>query len=162
ALFCAVTVDRQAIQLSEMQASFVANVSHQLRTPVAMLSAASETLGLERVRSPEKIREYAEIVRAQTVRLSGLVDQILHFAQAESRETAGYHLQRVDLGDVVRSTLEGFGTGRNGHVPIRLETTPDLPMVEADPFAIEQAIVNLLENAVKYGGEGNAIDVRLS
>ena len=72
AVGCAVSVNRQAIRLSELQSDFVANVSHQLRTPLAMLSGAAETLGLERVRSPEKVREYADIVRMQAQRLSVL------------------------------------------------------------------------------------------
>ncbi len=75
AVVCAVSVNRQAIRLSELQSDFVANVSHQLRTPLAMLSGAAETLGLERVRSPAKVKEYADIVQAQTQRLSVLVDR---------------------------------------------------------------------------------------
>ena len=75
AVVCAVGVNREALRLSQLQSDFVLNVSHQLRTPLAMLSGAAETLGLERLRSPEKIKHYADIVQAQTVRLSALVDQ---------------------------------------------------------------------------------------
>ena len=83
AVVCAVGVNREAIRLAQLQSDFVLNVSHQLRTPLAMLSGAAETLGLERLRSPEKIKHYADIVQAQTGRLSALVDQILHVHTAD-------------------------------------------------------------------------------
>ena len=107
AVVCAVSVNRQAIRLSELQSDFVANVSHQLRTPLAMLSGAAETLGLERVRSPAKVKEYADIVQAQTRRLSVLVDQILHFHRAEfaGREPVR---QKVDLCTLTHRAAEQF------------------------------------------------------
>ena len=87
AVVCAVGVNREAVRLSQLQSDFVLNVSHQLRTPLAMLSGAAETLGLERLRLPEKIKHYADIVQAQTGRLSALVDQILHTHTADHPAT---------------------------------------------------------------------------
>jgi two-component system phosphate regulon sensor histidine kinase PhoR len=154
AVVCAVSVNRQAIRLSELQSDFVANVSHQLRTPLAMLSAAAETLGLERVRSPEKVREYADIVRVQAQRLSVLIDQILHFHRAE---LAGRDAVRrpVDLGELIERAAEQFRLlADRASVAIRVEHPAPAPVVHGDPMALEYAVVNLLENAVKYGGPG--------
>lgn len=154
AVGCAVSVNRQAIRLSELQSDFVANVSHQLRTPLAMLSGAAETLGLQRVRSPDKVREYADIVRMQAQRLSVLIDQILHFHRADlaGRETVR---RPVDLGELIERAAEQFRLlADRAAVAIRVEHPAPAPVVQGDPMALEYAVVNLLENAVKYGGPG--------
>jgi signal transduction histidine kinase len=163
AVVCAVSVNRQAIRLSELQSDFVANVSHQLRTPLAMLSGAAETLGLERVRSPAKVKEYADIVQAQTQRLSVLVDQILHFHRAEfaGREPVR---QKVNLCALTTGAASQFQELANASgVTMRVECdTPGL-VVYGDPVALEFAVVNLLENAVKYsGGAANEVTVSVS
>jgi signal transduction histidine kinase len=156
AVVCAVSVNRQAIRLSELQSDFVANVSHQLRTPLAMLSGAAETLGLERVRSPEKVREYADIVRMQAQRLSVLIDQILHFQRAELAGRDGVR-RPVDLGELIEGAAEQFRLlADRAAVVIRLEHVAPAPVVEGDPMALEYALVNLLENAVKYGGSNGS------
>ncbi|MBI2221474.1 MAG: HAMP domain-containing histidine kinase [Acidobacteria bacterium] len=161
ALACAMTVDRQAIRLSRMQASFVANVSHQLKTPLTTLSAASETLGSERMRLPERTAEYVRIVAAQTKQVSGLVDQILHFSRAEAIG-ASYEFQPIDLGQFVETAVADFTAHRlRAGARLTFEAEPAVPAIEADPFALEQVLVNLLDNAVKYAGENNEIAVRV-
>jgi signal transduction histidine kinase len=168
AVVCSVIVTRQAIRLSELQSDFVANVSHQLRTPLAMLSGAAETLGLGRVRSPEKVKEYADIVQAQTQRLSVLVDQILHFHRAEF---AALHpvRQPVDLGELIvraasefQAPLARAGAATITQVTMRVECPEPGLVVRGDPVALEFAVVNLLENAVKYGGTLNEVTVSVS
>lgn len=160
AVFCAVTVDRQAIRLSHMQSDFVANVSHQLKTPVSLLSATIQTLRLERVPS-HKLHEYLEMALAQTARLTALVERILHFSRFEG---AGYtfRLERIDLVPLVATTVDRFRAEAHGrHVPIRFEAGAQALPVEGDTQAIEQVIVNLLENALKYGDDQNEVLVRL-
>jgi signal transduction histidine kinase len=163
AVVCAISVNRQAIRLSELQSDFVANVSHQLRTPLAMLSGAAETLGLERVRSPAKVKEYADIVQAQTQRLSVLVDQILQFHRAEF---TGRDLvrQKVDLCTLTSRAAEQFEELANASgVTMRVECNAPGLVVQGDPVALEFAVVNLLENAVKYSqGATNEVTVSVS
>ena len=162
AVVCAVGVNREAIRLSELQSDFVLNVSHQLRTPLAMLSGAAETLGLERLRSPEKIKHYADIVQAQTGRLSALVDQILHVHTAD-HAAAAVPWQRVDLGALVAraaADVELLAERRDVAISVGRHAQPVL--VDGDPVALEHVVLNLLENAVKYGVEsGNAVRVEV-
>ena len=164
AVLCAVGVNREAVRLSELQADFVMNVSHQLRTPLAMLSGAAETLGMERLRSPEKVKAYADIVQAQTRRLSALVDQILHFHTRRCR--------RRRRGVAARSISGRWSPAPRADVRVladRIAPSPStstrrpLPLVvDGDPVALEHVLLNLLENAVKYGaGPGNAVRVAL-
>ena len=160
AVVCAVGVNREAVRLSQLQSDFVLNVSHQLRTPLAMLSGAAETLGLERLRSPEKIKHYADIVQAQTNRLSALVDQILHVHSADHAATAP-SWQRVDLAALVARTAADVQllADRRG-VALAVSPAANSVQIHGDPVALEHAILNLLENAVKYGPEtGNQVRV---
>ena len=160
AVVCAVGVNREAIRLAQLQSDFVLNVSHQLRTPLAMLSGAAETLGLERLRSPEKIKHYADIVQAQTGRLSALVDQILHVHTADHAAGA-VPWQRVDLGALVaRAAADVQLLAERRDVSISVGRQHEPVFVEGDPVALEHVVLNLLENAVKYGVEaGNAVRV---
>jgi signal transduction histidine kinase len=163
AVVCAVGVNREAQRLSQLQADFVMNVSHQLRTPLAMLSGAAETLGLERLRSPEKIKAYAEIVQAQSRRLSALVDQILHFHTAD-QAADGAPWQRIDLGALV-TRAAGDVRVLADRIPIAIDVeAPPRPLtVHGDPVALEHVLLNLLENAVKYGaGADNAVSVSVT
>lgn len=160
AVVCAVGVNREAVRLSQLQADFVMNVSHQLRTPLAMLSGAAETLGLERLRSPEKIKAYAEIVQAQSRRLSALVDQILHFHTAD-QAGLGAAWQRIDVGALV-TRAAGDVRVLADRIPVAIDVAPPpRPVaVHGDPVALEHVVLNLLENAVKYGaGPDNAVSV---
>jgi signal transduction histidine kinase len=159
AVVCAVGVNREAVRLAQLQSDFVMNVSHQLRTPLAMLSGAAETLGLERLRSPEKITHYAGIVQAQTNRLSALVDQILQVHSAE-HAGAGARLQRLDLGDLVvraAADVQLLADPRAVRIDVSRPSEP-LP-IEGDPAALEHVVLNLLENAVKYGAAANEVRV---
>jgi signal transduction histidine kinase len=163
ALFFAVKGNQRAGQLARMQSDFISHVSHQLKTPLSLLSAAVETIGMDRVRSPEKQSQYLEIMRTETARLTTLVERVLEFSrvQAEGRQ---YEPERVSLAPLVRETVEAFqrSLALDGF-RIRIDDQSDTPVVFADPVALEQVLVNLLDNAVKYsGGIRKEVTVRLS
>ncbi len=161
ALGFAVQGSRRATQLARMQAEFVAHVSHQLKTPVSLLSAASETLGLDRVRSPEKLSQFLGIVRVEVGHLSSLVARILEFSRV-SDGGRRYEIEAVPLVVLVTETVETFARAV-APVGYRIEVEPTdaRPIVAADPMALEQALVNLLDNAAKYSGDARDIQVRM-
>lgn len=160
ALFFAVTLNRQAVRLASMQADFVANVSHQLKTPLALLAGAVETLSLGRVRSGDKLNQYLEIIGTQTSRLSALVDQILHFSRVETGGGA-FEFELVDVGMIVGEAVSCFRVAMPDAVILRFEQQDDVPLIRADPAALEQVVLNLLENAVKYGREAGEVVVQV-
>jgi signal transduction histidine kinase len=162
AVVCAVGVNREAVRLAQLQSDFVLNVSHQLRTPLAMLSGAAETLGLERLRSPEKIKHYADIVQAQTGRLSALVDQILHVHTAD-HAIGAVSWERLDLGALVaRAAADVQLLADRRDVALSVGQPAGAVIVDGDPAALEHVVLNLLENAVKYGPEsGNTVRVEV-
>jgi signal transduction histidine kinase len=161
ALAFAQQVRQRAAQLARMQAEFVAHVSHQLKTPVSLLSAVGETMALDRVRSPDKLSQCVDIVRSETARLSALVEHILDFSRA-SDGARRFEIEAVALGPLVRETADSFARGAAAAgFRIDVEETGPTPTVAADPAALEQALVNLLDNARKYSGASRVITVRV-
>ncbi|MGH9348485.1 MAG: sensor histidine kinase [Vicinamibacterales bacterium] len=159
ALGLTVQANRRAADLTRMQADFISHVSHQLKTPLSLLSAATETVGMDRIRSPEKLGQYLAIIRSEVARLSALVQRILEFSRLQ--QPRGYELETVDLGALVRETVAAFESSLSGrNFTFRVEESGTAPSVRADPAAIEQALVNLLDNAVKYSGEVRHVTVR--
>ena len=175
ALLCAIGIDRQWARLSKMHSDlcrmysdFVANVSHELKTPLSILAAASETLRLGRVRSPEKVNDYADIIHYQTSRLSDLVTQILRFSRNENGAKV-YRFQKLELGQLVKTSVEGFDVGvkagqvgvKAGQVTLQYEGPPHDVFVHGDRGAIEEVLDCLLDNAVKYGNGSHRVSVHV-
>lgn len=159
ALGLTLQASRRAAELTRMQADFISHVSHQLKTPLSLLSAATETVGMDRVRSPEKLGQYLAIIRTEVARLSSLVQRILEFSRLQQRR--GYEFEIVDLGALVRETVAAFESSLSGQFTFHVEEEGAPPQVHADPAAIEQALVNLLDNAVKYSGDIRHVTVNV-
>jgi signal transduction histidine kinase len=152
--------NRRSADLARMQADFISHVSHQLKTPLSLLSAATETLAMDRVRSPEKLSQYVGIIRGEVTRLSALVQRILEFSRLQQRRS--YEFETVDLGSLVRETVDAFERSLSGrHFTFRVQETGPSPQVSADPAALEQVLANLLDNAVKYSDDVKEVTVRV-
>jgi two-component system sensor histidine kinase SenX3 len=161
ALGLTVQAHRRSAELAEMQTDFVAHVSHQLKTPLSLLSAATETLQLDRIRSPEKLGEYLDTIRAEAARLSILVQRVLEFSRVQ--QDRNYELEHVDFGALTRETVDAFAHGLAGQqFTFIVDIDGPGPYVHVDPAAIEQALANLLDNAVKYSDEGQSVEVSAS
>ena len=160
ALGLTVQAHRRSAELAEMQTDFVAHVSHQLKTPLSLLSAATETLQMDRIRSPEKLGEYLDTIRAEAARLSNLVQRVLEFSRVQ--QDRSYELEHVDFGALTRETVDAFAHGLAGqHFTFTVDIEGPGPYVHVDPAAIEQALANLLDNAVKYSDAIKEITVRV-
>lgn len=161
ALGLTLKAQRRASDLAIMQADFISNASHQLKTPLSLLSAATETVALERVRSPDKLAQYLGIIRSEVARLSMLVQRILEFSRLQ--QPRRYEFELVDLSALVRETVEAFeGSLSVRQFTFHVEEGQPAPHVEADPAAIEQVLVNLLDNAIKYSGDVREVTVRVA
>jgi signal transduction histidine kinase len=162
ALAFALQGQKRASQLARMQADFMSHVSHQLKTPLALLSGVSETLALDRARSPERMARYLDIMRSETAHLSALVERILQFSRVDGGKRR-YELESVSLVPLVRETVEAFAQNLTAEgFAIRVEEGDASPVVAADPAALEQVLVNLLDNAVKYSDRVKDITVRVT
>jgi signal transduction histidine kinase len=150
------------MRLSAMKSDFVSNVSHELRTPLASIRVFGELMRTGRVGAAEKVREYGERIETEAVRLGLLVENILDFSRIESGRKA-YRFTEADLAAVVRASVESCAARfRSAGFEIELAAPAgELPALRLDPSAFEQALCNLLDNAVKYSGEGRLITVHV-
>ncbi len=151
---------RRESELAELRADFVSGVSHELRTPLAQIRMFSETLLLGRVRSEEERHRSLEIIVNESQRLTHQVDNVLLYSRGE-RQGTRCDPAPVDPGGLVAEVVEGFeplALAAGSSVALDIA---DLPPVNLDGALVRQALLNLLDNAVKYGNEGQVVRVGL-
>jgi two-component system, OmpR family, phosphate regulon sensor histidine kinase PhoR len=159
--FLGVTIRRER-RLNELKSEFISNVSHELKTPLSIISMFGEMLAEGRTKSPEQAHEYAEIIWRESVRLGRLIDNVLDFAKIE-RGMGVYEFADADLGEVVDRAIE-LSARRVAAADMTLASTiePDLPPVRLDANAFTLAILNLVDNAVKYAADGKRIELTVA
>jgi two-component system phosphate regulon sensor histidine kinase PhoR len=140
-------------RLSQLKSELMANVSHELKTPLSVVRMFADMLRSDRVPSEERRHEYLDIICRESERLTSLIDNVLDFSALESGQGT-YRLKKGDLTDAVGRALEAFRyRSEQEGVEILLEAPERLPPVMIDQEAIALAVINLLDNAVKYGGQ---------
>ena len=139
-------------KLNALKAEFIANVSHELKTPLTVVRMFSDLLRTGRVASPEKRTQYLEIICTESERLSALIDNVLDFSALE-RGRLRYELRLGDPVEVLERALETsrHRMEREG-TDISFTCPEHVPELKMDAEALLLAVVNLLDNAVKYGG----------
>lgn len=150
------------MKLSQMKSDFVSNVSHELRTPLASIRVFGELLRLGRLSEPAKVHEYGQYIETESRRLTQLINNLLDFAHIESGRKS-YRLEPADLEEVVAETLETFEVrlGQSGFRLTYRGPAQPLPPLDLDAAAISHALANLVDNAVKYSGDGREVEVTL-
>lgn len=142
----------QQVRLSRLQTDFVSNVSHELRTPLTSIRMFIETLQSGRVTDPEKVAECLEVIATESERLSAKVERVLAWARLESGRWL-WHMEPVAPRELVDAALVAFrAQNLEGEVRVEVDVPPDLPAVRADRDGMVEALLNLLSNALKYGG----------
>jgi signal transduction histidine kinase len=153
ALVFAARALRRESETASLKTDFVANVSHELRTPLSSIAYIGERLAAGRVRSEAERGELHDMLRQETDRLKELVDRALDFSRSLT-EGKGYDFQTRDLGDLAAEALRRFeGKARARDFVIAFAPPPDPAPVRADGPAVVRAVMNLLDNALKYSGE---------
>ncbi len=158
-------------RISALKSEFVANVSHELKTPLALVRMFAEMLQSGRVPSDEKRQEYLEIIVRESERLSNLIENVLDFAKVE-RGRGGYEFAEGDVGQAVTHAVNvyRYRAEREGALLVA-DVARELPTARIDERAIQLAVINLVDNALKYGsspdprpaeGSGDAITVRVA
>ncbi|MCG6892278.1 MAG: HAMP domain-containing histidine kinase [Desulfobacteraceae bacterium] len=140
----------------------VANVSHDLRTPLATLQGYIETLLLKNDSlDPDRRREYLQIAIEHCHRLSRLVDDLLELAKLESLESP-LRLESFPLGELVQDVVQKFRLpAENKQIAITTNVGREIPFVTADIALIERVLENLVENAIHYTSTGGSVSVLL-
>ncbi len=152
---------RREYELSRLRADFVSGVSHELRTPLAQIRMFSETLLLGRVRSDDERERSLEIIDQEARRLTHLVENLLHFSRSE-RRLARLSPAPAPLAPLVREAAEVFAPLAAARGVTLCTELTDGVVAPVDADALRQMLLNLLDNAVKYGPPGQTVTLGLT
>ena len=151
---------KRELHLSRLKSDFVANVSHELKTPLALIRLFAETLELGRVPTEEKAQLYYRVINKESERLTQLINNILDFSRIEAGRKE-YRFARADVGRIVEEVVEAyrFPIEQQGF-RLQVQLAEDLPEAEVDKEALSQALINLVNNAIKYSRDDRFIGIQ--
>ena len=149
------------LRVAEMKSNFVSSVSHDLKTPLALIQLFAETLELGRLKNTERAPEYYRIINSEARKLTRLINNLLDFSKIEAG-LRKYQLEPTDLSAVTRRVVDSLDSQfRHNQFSVTLRA-PQAPIaVKLDAEAAEQALENLLSNAMKYSPEHREIVVEV-
>lgn len=153
---------RREMHLSRLKSDFVANVSHELKTPLALIRLYAETLEMGRVANAQRAHEYYRVISKESQRLTQLINNILDFSRIEAGRKE-YSFQPTDVAHVVEDVIESyrFQIEQQGFA-LEVAISEGLPEVDADQEALSQAVINLVNNAIKYSRDDKWLRVAVS
>lgn len=160
-LVVALVLIRREAEITRLRSDFIAGVSHELRTPLAQIRMFAETLMLGRVRSEVEHHRSLEIIDQEARRLTHLVENVLLFARSE-RRSGRINPERIDIAADIRDAIHGFAIlCRSKAIEIRPELQEGVT-APVDRGALRQILLNLLDNAAKYGPLAQRITVGMA
>jgi len=149
-------------EVGRLKTEFISSVSHELRTPMSSLQAISELLKSGKVADPSRRDHLLELMAGECGRLGRYLHNVLDFGRIE-QDVKRYEIRETDLGPVVGGVVEIVRSASDGEdLDLEVEVPGDPVMVQADPDAVRQALLNLVDNAVKYSAGGKHAAVRLA
>lgn len=163
-LACSVTMivisTRRAELLAHRQMEFVSAVSHEFRTPLAVICSAGENLADGIVDAPQQVKKYGSLVHNEGRRLTEMVEQVLEFAGARSGRSS-YQMQPVEVEPLIEDALSSFqNLIEEKNYIVEKEIESGLPLVEGDAAALRRSLQNLLSNAMKYETDKRWLGIR--
>ena len=152
---------RRDLKLAEMRSQFVSSVSHELKTPLTSIRMFAETLRLQRSKDPAVRDEYLDTIVKESERLSRLLNNVLDFSKIEQGKKV-YRPAPASLAEVIRETARAmeYPLKQQGF-SLEIECREGVPDIIVDRDGLEQALMNLLSNAMKYSGNSREIGLRL-
>ena len=150
---------QRELRIAALRSQFVSSVSHELKTPLTAIRMFAETLLMGRARDGEIAAEYLETIVNESERLTRLLNNVLEFSKLE-RGTSRFHLAPHAIAEIVQRTVRAmsYPLAQQGFA-LNVDVEEGLPTVPIDPDALEQALLNLLTNAMKYSGAARTIEL---
>lgn len=147
--------------LVDLRNRFIANVSHELKTPLALIRMYAETLFLRRITDEKRQHQYLRVLLYEAERLSQMINTVLDFSRM-SQGSVPYRLNETDLYLTVQETLDSYRWRvEDQGLSLEIFLEEDIPPVAHDRYGVTQMILNLVDNAVKYGASGGVVQVKL-
>ena len=135
-------------KLESMRKDFVSNVTHELKTPLTSIHGFVDTLRQGAIEDQGVAQHFLEIIDIETERLSSLINDILTLSEIETKKD--YHCEPCQINDQIQKVIELIECHTNERVRLMCECDPNLPLFLCNPARMEQLLINLVENAVKY------------
>jgi signal transduction histidine kinase len=152
---------RASAALATRQSEFVSAVSHEMKTPLSLITLAGDSLAAGRCQSPESIREYGRLLSSESRQLTSLIDNVLCYAKLTD-QVEPLAQEPVDVAELTVASIERFRMACvDSGCEIRLEAASQLPLVPGDRRMLQSVVDNIIDNAIKYGASGGVIDVML-
>ncbi len=150
---------KKEMEFVRSKSDFVSNVSHELRTPLSLIRMFTETLSMNRVQTEEQKHEYYETILQEAERLTRLINNILNFSRMDAGKKQ-YHLEPTTLNEIVTDVMKTYASHleHEGFIT-SVHLAKNLPGIHADREAIAEAIINILDNAIKYSAADKFIRV---
>jgi len=161
-VFFVVRAAAREVKLAELRSNFVSSVSHDLKTPLALIQLFAETLELGRLKNTDRAHEYYRIINSEARKLTRLINNLLDFSKIEAGLRTYTKREPADLAQLTRGVLESLES-QFAHNQFTVTTHFDGPVpVLIDPEAAVQAIENLISNAMKYSPEHREIEIEVA
>ena len=158
-LFFTIQIVSKELQLSKMKSDFISTVSHEFKSPLTSIRHITDMLVLKRVPTESKKQEYYEIIQQQSERLSHLINNILDFSKLEEGEKS-FRFEPLFIDQILQEIVISFKNSiPDKDFKVIYKQGNHLPRINADKGAITQVIHNLLDNAFKYSGNSDLIEV---
>lgn len=159
-LFMFITAQKER-NLSQRQAGFLANVTHELKTPLAVMQAAGENISDGRVTEPERLVQYGNHIYNESIRLRRMIEKLLDVAKSDSGQTLTKAIP-TNLDDFLKQFIsENRSYIENKGFKLSFAFKPDQALIMIDHDHIETVLNNLIENAIKYSGEEKSIAIEI-
>jgi signal transduction histidine kinase len=151
---------RIAAELATMKSDFVSSVTHELKTPLAVIRLIADTLAQGRYESTQTVRDYAALLSRETGSLGRLIDNLLTYARLSDVKHA-YTFEAIEVSELVEEVLQHFQTLlAEQQFTVEVDLPRTLPAVRADRLAAVQVLDNVIDNVVKYSHDVRAVEIR--
>ena len=147
---------RRERELARLRDDFVSGVSHELRTPLAQIRMFAELLDERKLRTDDEHRRSTRILRQESQRLTHLIENVLQFSRSR-RAPAQLATKEIDLPSFVTETVDSFRPLADARTVVLATDVESGLAAHADPAVLRQMLINLLDNAVKYGPESQTV-----
>ena len=146
---------------ARQKTSFVSSISHELKTPLTSIRMYAELLSTDRIKTQEKKKQYLKVIVTESQRLTRLVNNVLDFSRLEQKRK-NYHLEKLDMTVFLYEILKAQSLRIKNVGLVLKEDIPDENIiVETDRDALEQVVLNIMDNAIKYAPEGKDLKIAL-
>ncbi|MCF8368896.1 MAG: HAMP domain-containing histidine kinase [Bacteroidales bacterium] len=147
-------------RLSEVQKDFINNMTHEFKTPVSTIGISANVLSDPSIlKDPERLKNYADIIKAQNIRLEQQIDKVLQLARIEANKV-GFNIEMIDLNQLVAEVAQSFNlTMEEKGGIINLQLMPEPTYINTDKIHLTNVLYNLVDNAIKYCSKAPQVDI---